>query len=65
MSEKNEIDGVIMCREWFKKSEYPSDFVPKDGKVFIEVDHAKNGSDCTVKGFYKDGKFHVQSVEHS
>ena len=63
-SKTSDVERVVMCREWFKPSEYPADFVPKGGNVFIGVDHAKDGSDCTVKGFYKDGEYHVQSVEY-
>jgi len=64
MNEANEVDGVVMRREWFNQSEYPADFVPNDGAVFVGVDRAKDGSTCTAKGFYKDGVYHVQSVEH-
>ena len=60
----SDVERVVMCREWFKKSEYPADFVPNGGNVFIGVDLAKDGSECTVKGFYKDGEYHIQSVEY-
>lgn len=47
-------------------SNYPSNYIPKDGRIFIGVDMASKDGDCTVKGFYKsDGSIHVQEVEYS
>lgn len=47
-------------------SEYPADFIPKDGRIFVGVDYAAEGSDCTVKGFRdKNGVIHIQEVECS
>jgi hypothetical protein len=60
----SDVERVVMCQEWFKQSEYRADFIPEVGTVLIGVDRAKDGSGCTVKGFYKDGEYHVQSVEY-
>ena len=52
-------------KEWVKPSKYPSDFIPAGAEVFIGVDQGSPDGDCTVKGFYKNGVFHVQEIEHS
>ena len=54
--------------EWYKlwssiQSPYPSDFIPKDGEVFVGVDMGSPDGDYTVKGFFKDGAWHIQSFE--
>ena len=46
--------------EWFKKSDYPKDYLPKGAEVLIGVD--EGDEDFTIKGFYKDGEFHIQEV---
>ena len=63
-SERN-TDNKIFNKEYVKQSEYPADFIPVGGKVFIGVDEGSQDGDYTVKGFYKDGEFHVQSVERT
>ena len=55
----------VFKKDWLKTSEYPKDFIPRGGEIFIGVDPASQDGDCTVKGFYKDGVFHVQEVEYS
>jgi hypothetical protein len=57
------MDNKVFKREWLKSSEYPADFIPAGGKVFIGVDRGSPDGDCTVKGFYKDGEFYVQSAQ--
>ena len=59
-----------MSEKVFKKghikiSPYPTDFIPNGSKLIIGLDEASpNGdSNCCVKGFYKDGKYHVQKIE--
>ncbi|WP_372809354.1 hypothetical protein [Litorivivens sp.] len=54
----------IFKEEWIKNSDCPADFIPAGSKVFVGIDEGSPDGDCTVKGFYKDGEFHVQSVEH-
>jgi hypothetical protein len=44
-------------------SEYPSNFIPKDAKILIGVDYGKDGTTTTVKGFFKDGVYHIQEIE--
>jgi hypothetical protein len=51
-------------KDWIKTSDYPADFIPDGAKLFTGVDEGPPDGDCTVKGFYKDGQCHVQSVEH-
>lgn len=49
--------------EDFKPSEYPGYFIPKEGIAVTGVDESKNGdSNATVKGFMKDGVFHIQEI---
>ena len=54
-------------KEWLQLlSPYPKDYIPKGGAIFIGVDMAKDGSDCTVKGF-KDpetGEWHIQEITY-
>lgn len=54
----------VFKKEWFKISEYPSDFIPSGAKTFIGIDHASPDGDCTVKGFYdpETGEFHIQEI---
>ena len=54
----------VFKKEWLHESEYPSNFIPADCEVFIGVDYASPDKDCTVRGFYKDGEFHIQEVEY-
>lgn len=51
---------LLFKPEWL--SEYPCNYIPKDAEAFISVDPAGKDSDCTVKGFYKDGKLHIQEA---
>lgn len=45
-------------------SEYASNFIPKDAKIFLVTGHGSLDGDCTVKGFYdpKTGKYHIQEI---
>ena len=43
-------------------SEYPSDFMPKDSKIIYGLDKGAGDTSCEVKGFCKDGVFHIQEV---
>ncbi len=44
-------------------SEYPSNFIPAGGKTFVVVDPAAEvGQSFEVKGFWKDGEFHIQEI---
>lgn len=42
----------------------PADFIPNGASLLIGVDEGSPDGDCTVKGFYKDGECHIQSVEY-
>lgn len=44
------------------KSEFPKDYIPADGKVFVGIDYGDADCGCEVKGFYKDGIWHVQEI---
>ena len=46
-------------------SEYPADFVPAGATVLIGIDEGSPDGDCTVRGFYKDGEYHIQDVEYT
>lgn len=48
-------------------SPVPSDVIPAGCEPVIEVDYAKDGADCTVRGFFdpETGEFHVQDVSYS
>jgi hypothetical protein len=50
--------------EWFKESDYPTDFIPNGAEIFVGIDYASPDSDCTVKGFYIDGEFHIQEIDY-
>jgi hypothetical protein len=54
-------------KDWIKKSDYPKDFIPANAEIIVGVDMAKDGRDCTVKGFYDpaSGEYHVQEVLHN
>jgi hypothetical protein len=43
------------------KSEFPSNFIPKDAEILIGVD-ISNGKETTIKGFYLDGIYHIQEI---
>ncbi len=51
-------------KEWVKPSDFPADFIPNRAKLITGIDEGSPDGDCTVKGFYKDGEYHIQSVEH-
>jgi len=53
-------------KEWIKISEYPSDFIPNGGQVFVGIDYGSPDGDCTVKGFYDPvtGEYHIQEIEN-
>lgn len=46
-------------------SPYPSNFIPEGAELLLGVDPAAVGGDTTVKGFYKDGEFHIQEIIHN
>ena len=56
MSDKNYFDTKII------QSDYSADFIPAQGKLIIGTDIGSPSGDCTVKGFYKDGIYHVQEL---
>ena len=56
-------DGIFK-KEWIKPSDYPDNYIPAGARTFIGVDPASQDGECTVKGFYKDGEYHIQSVEY-
>lgn len=58
------MSNEIFKKEQIKPSDYPADFIPKGAKLLIGVDKASPDGECTVKGFYKDGEYHIQSVEY-
>lgn len=58
------MSNEVFKKEQVKISDYPADFIPKDAKLIIGIDEGSPDGDCTVKGFYKDGEYHIQSVEH-
>ena len=58
------MSNEIFKKEQIKPSDYPADFIPNAAKLIIGVDEGSKDGDCTVKGFYKDGEYHIQSVEH-
>lgn len=45
-------------------SEYPMEYIPADGEAFVGIDYGSSDGDCTVKGFYKDGKMYIQEIEY-
>ena len=55
-------DEPLFRSNWVKISEYPNNFVPAGAKIIIGVDEASPDGDCTVRGFCKDGVFHIQEV---
>lgn len=59
-----ELDGKPFKK--FHISEYPSNFIPKDAKIFVGVDMGAPDGDCTVRGFRDvDGTFHIQEVDYA
>ena len=54
----------VLNPELIKTSTYPADFIPNGASLLIGVDEGSPDGDCTVKGFYKDGEYHIQSVEY-
>ena len=54
---------MMFKKEWLKPSNSPSDFIPNGAEMFIGVDRASPNGDCTVKGFYKNGEYHIQEVQ--
>ena len=56
MSDKNYFDTKLI------QSEYPADFIPAEGKLIICVDQASSDRDSTVRGFYKEGFYHIQET---
>jgi len=56
--------------DWFgyellKPSKYPPNFIPRGATPVIGIDQGSPDGDCTCRGFYKDGVFHVQEVKHN
>jgi hypothetical protein len=51
----------LFKKEWFKVSEYPSDFIPNGAEIFVGVDYGLEPS-YTVKGFHdpETGEIHIQ-----
>ena len=47
-----------------KISGYPSDFIPAGAELIVGIDEGSPDGGCTVKGFFKDGEYHIQSVEY-
>jgi hypothetical protein len=54
---------AFMSKQAIQESEYPVNFIPKDGKAFIGIDMA-DGADTTVRGFVLDGIWHVQEESY-
>lgn len=52
--------------DWFKSSDYPSDFIPAGAAVILGVDMATD-EDYTVKGFFdpSTGEYHIQEIVHN
>jgi len=52
--------------KWVKISPFPSNYIPKEGEVFIGIDYASDG-DCTVRCFYErlTGEYHIQEIEYN
>lgn len=59
------MDSKVFKKDRIRPSEYPTDLVPAGGETFIGIDEGSPDGDCTVKGFYKDGEFHIQGCEHT
>lgn len=55
----------LFNKEWLKESEYPANFIPKDARICIGIDYAVDGGDCTCKGFWLNGEFHLQRLERN
>ena len=53
---------MIFLKEWFKRSEYPSNIIPVGAVPVVAVDYGVDGADHTVKGFYdpSTGELHIQ-----
>jgi len=43
-------------------SQYPFNYIPAGAKILIGIDEGSSDGDCTVKGFYKDGEYHIQEI---
>ena len=52
----------FISKDMIKTSPYPKDFIPEGAVPIVNYDPACEDGDCTVKGFYKDGKYHIQEV---
>lgn len=53
------MEDAVFKKEWFKISEYPSNVIPADAKMFTITE-----DDCTVKGFYDlNGDVHIQEID--
>ena len=50
-------------KDQIKLSDYPPDYIPNEAKGFIGFDPASTDSGCFVKGFYKNGEYHIQNFE--
>ena len=55
-------DTNWFCKDGLKLSDYPSNFIPKGARTVVGVDEGSPDGDCTVKGCWLDGVFHVQEI---
>jgi hypothetical protein len=55
----------IFKKDSLKESPYPANFIPQGSALVIATEECSPDGDyaCTIKGFYKDGGFHIQSIE--
>ena len=49
-------------KDQIKPSDYPVNYIPNGAKEFIGFDPASTDSGCFVKGFYKNGEYHIQNI---
>jgi hypothetical protein len=53
----------IFKQEWIKRSAYPVGFIPQGASLFTGTDKGLAGVGYIVRGFYKEGEYHIQSVD--
>ena len=65
----DDIDEALDCLRQslleLGKDDTPANYIPAGATIITGYDES-NGDDygCTVRGFYKDGVFHIQEIEY-